>query len=164
MRLWILILALAGAMTPALAGKSSPSSAQKASSAKISSSRPKPAKVAKAKKAAKTRKPPKVAKAGKPPRVPKANKPRKTAQRAKAPKPAKDRTNSARDSRSEAKRAGALRTFQKSHPCPATGLKSGACPGYVVDQIVPLTNGGVAKPSNMRWQTVAEALAQDGLQ
>jgi hypothetical protein len=157
MRRWILFLALAVLLTPALAGKSSSLSVQPASSRKISSSRPKPAKVAKDSKATK------VAKAT-------PNQPRKAAQRAKAPKPAKNRkifvycATCVRDSRSEAKRAAVRRAFQKSHPCPATGMKSGACPGYVVDYVVPLTSGGADKPSNMRWQTVAEVLAQDGLQ
>jgi len=32
--------------------------------------------------------------------------------------------------------------FQLTHPCPATGLTSGACPGYVKDHIVPLVCGG----------------------
>jgi hypothetical protein len=32
--------------------------------------------------------------------------------------------------------------FQRSHPCPATGRTSGACPGYVVDHVKPLACGG----------------------
>src|SRR5262245_54371424 len=27
--------------------------------------------------------------------------------------------------------------FKKSHPCPSTGKSSGACPGYVIDHVVP---------------------------
>jgi hypothetical protein len=38
-------------------------------------------------------------------------------------------------------RAGA-REFQREHPCPSTGLTSGACPGYWKDHIVPLACGG----------------------
>jgi hypothetical protein len=34
-------------------------------------------------------------------------------------------------------------------------------PGYVVDHIVPLKRGGCDCPSNMQWQTVAEAKAKD---
>jgi len=34
-------------------------------------------------------------------------------------------------------------------------------PGYVVDHIVPLECGGADSPSNMQWQTVAEAKAKD---
>ena len=51
--------------------------------------------------------------------------------------------------------------FQRYHPCPATGRPSGACPGYVVDHIVPLKRGGADAPANMQWQTKAEAKAKD---
>jgi len=34
------------------------------------------------------------------------------------------------------------RQFQKEHPCPSTGRKWGACPGYVRDHIKPLCAGG----------------------
>jgi len=27
--------------------------------------------------------------------------------------------------------------FQKKHPCPANGKRSGPCPGWIVDHIVP---------------------------
>jgi hypothetical protein len=30
------------------------------------------------------------------------------------------------------------REFQLTHPCPATGLTSGPCPGYVKDHVLPL--------------------------
>jgi 5-methylcytosine-specific restriction endonuclease McrA len=53
------------------------------------------------------------------------------------------------------------RAFQHAHPCPATGRKTGACPGYVVDHIKPLKRGGPDRPSNMQWQTRAEAKAKD---
>jgi hypothetical protein len=33
--------------------------------------------------------------------------------------------------------------------------------GYVVDHIVPLECGGADVPSNMLWQTVADAKAKD---
>ena len=45
---------------------------------------------------------------------------------------------SAREHRS----AAVKHEFQLTHPCPATGLTSGACPGYVKDHIVPLVCGG----------------------
>ena len=51
--------------------------------------------------------------------------------------------------------------FEKSHPCPSTGKSSGACPGYVIDHVVPLKRGGADRPGNMRWQTTAEARAKD---
>ena len=47
----------------------------------------------------------------------------------------------------------ARREFQKGHPCPATGKMTGACPGYVVDHIVPLKCGDADEPGNMQWQT-----------
>jgi len=44
---------------------------------------------------------------------------------------------------------------------PSTGRPTGACAGYVVDHIIPLKRGGADAPSNMQWQTVAEAKAKD---
>jgi hypothetical protein len=41
-----------------------------------------------------------------------------------------------------------------------TGYRHGR-PGYVVDQRVALECGGADVPSNMQWQTVAEARAKD---
>src|SRR5262245_47622786 len=41
-----------------------------------------------------------------------------------------------------------------------TGYPHGR-PGYVVDHIVALKRGGADAPSNMQWQTVAEAKAKD---
>jgi hypothetical protein len=34
-------------------------------------------------------------------------------------------------------------------------------PGYVVDHIIPLYRGGCDCPSNMQWQTIADAKAKD---
>jgi hypothetical protein len=48
-----------------------------------------------------------------------------------------------------------------THPCPSTGRTSGSCPGYVVDHVTPLKRNGADRPSNMQWQTVAEAKAKD---
>ena len=60
------------------------------------------------------------------------------------------------------KRSRAARdAFMRSHPCPANGRRHGACPGYVVDQIVALKHGGPDAPSNMQWQTVEAAKAKD---
>ena len=53
------------------------------------------------------------------------------------------------------------REFQRLHPCPSTGQPTGSCTGYVVDHIIPLKRGGLDAPSNMQWQTIAEAKAKD---
>jgi hypothetical protein len=51
--------------------------------------------------------------------------------------------------------------FKKQHPCPVTGKTYGPCHGYVIDHIAPLKRGGADAPSNMQWQTTAEAKAKD---
>lgn len=51
--------------------------------------------------------------------------------------------------------------FRKLNPCPSTGEQRGACPGHVVDHIVPLCAGGQDTPENMQWQTVAAAKKKD---
>lgn len=53
------------------------------------------------------------------------------------------------------------KAFQKLHPCPSTGKRSGACPGYVRDHIVPLCRGGADSVGNMQWQTKSAAKAKD---
>ncbi len=50
--------------------------------------------------------------------------------------------------------------FQRQHPCPANDARSGDCPGYVIDYVVPRCLGGPDDPYNMRWQTVAEVKAR----
>jgi hypothetical protein len=67
-----------------------------------------------------------------------------------------------RDSRGRIARSQkATREFKKSNPCPSTGKRSGACPGYVIDHVVPLKRGGADKPSNMQWQTKEAAKIKD---
>ena len=51
--------------------------------------------------------------------------------------------------------------FKREHPCPANGHRSGPCPGYVIDHIVPFACTGADAPSNMQWQTTADAKAKD---
>lgn len=51
--------------------------------------------------------------------------------------------------------------FMQQYPCPVTGRTRGACPGYVVDHIVPLACGGADAAPNMQWQTAADAKAKD---
>src|SRR5689334_14486323 len=60
--------------------------------------------------------------------------------------------------------AAARNAFRRLHPCPATGLVRGACPGYVIDHVKPLACGGADAPFNMQWQTRAEAKAKDALE
>jgi hypothetical protein len=57
--------------------------------------------------------------------------------------------------------ASVKREFQLTHPCPATGRTSGACPGYVKDHVLPLACGGPDAPSNIQWQTIRDAKAKD---
>lgn len=51
--------------------------------------------------------------------------------------------------------------FRLENPCPSTGQTHGACAGYVIDRIIPRACGGTEDPSNMQWQTIAEAKAKD---
>jgi hypothetical protein len=57
-----------------------------------------------------------------------------------------------------------LRAFKRANPCPSTGQRRGACPGYVVDHVEPMCAGGPDHRSNMQWQTVADAKAKDRLE
>ena len=54
--------------------------------------------------------------------------------------------------------------FKRAMPCPANGHKTGACPGWIVDHVVPLCAGGADKPANMQWQTVADAKLKDKIE
>lgn len=51
--------------------------------------------------------------------------------------------------------------FKQLEPCPANGHRKGPCPGYIIDHVIPLCAGGADRPSNMQWQTVADAKAKD---
>ena len=61
----------------------------------------------------------------------------------------------------DARSAKPVRSFKHHNPCPATGKSKGACPGFVVDHIVPLCAGGRDHPENMQWQTRAESFEKD---
>ncbi len=79
-------------------------------------------------------------------------------------KPGKSRaaTGVQRDADGKIQRsAKAKAEFKKDHPCPSTGKRSGACPGYVIDHRQPLKRGGKDAPENMQWQTTAAAKAKD---
>ncbi len=70
-----------------------------------------------------------------------------------------------RDKQGRIKRSHAAKAaFERSHPCPSTGKTSGRCPGYVVDHIKALECGGPDAPSNMQWQTTADAKGKDKLE
>lgn len=57
--------------------------------------------------------------------------------------------------------AAAIYQFKKHNPCPSTLKPRGACPGYVIDHVIALKRGGADLPSNLQWQTVAEARLKD---
>lgn len=48
------------------------------------------------------------------------------------------------------------RAFQRLHPCPSTGARHGACPGWQRDHVVPLCEGGADAVANMQWLTVEQ--------
>lgn len=49
-----------------------------------------------------------------------------------------------------------VRDFRYEQPCPANGLRRGACPGWQVDHITPLCAGGADKRENMQWISVED--------
>ena len=57
--------------------------------------------------------------------------------------------------------ASAIAAFKRHTPCPATLARSGSCPGYIIDHIIPLCAGGPDTSANMQWQTRADSLAKD---
>lgn len=57
--------------------------------------------------------------------------------------------------------AAEVLAFKRHNPCPSTGQRRGACPGYVIDHIQALACGGADAVSNMQWQTKADAKAKD---
>lgn len=61
----------------------------------------------------------------------------------------------------EDRSAAAKAEFRRQAPCPATQQAHGPCSGWVIDHVVPLACGGVDHPSNMQWQTKADAAAKD---
>jgi len=49
------------------------------------------------------------------------------------------------------RRADVVAAFKRIHPCPSTGRTSGACPGWAVDHVLPLSNGYCDCVSNLQW-------------
>lgn len=41
--------------------------------------------------------------------------------------------------------------FRKLHPCPSTGLTTGACPNWSMDHVIPLACGGCDAVYNLQW-------------
>ena len=46
--------------------------------------------------------------------------------------------------------------FRKLNPCPTTGKKTGACPGWQVDHREALVCGGRDELANLQWLPIAE--------
>ncbi len=66
-----------------------------------------------------------------------------------------------RDHRGHVKRDREKRAaFMRSHPCPSTGKRHGACPGYQVDHRRALACGGTDNPANMQWLSVRQHRAK----
>ena len=55
--------------------------------------------------------------------------------------------------------AASIAEFKRQQPCPSTGKPSGQCKGWVIDHVKALACGGADKPSNMQWQSIADAKA-----
>jgi len=57
-----------------------------------------------------------------------------------------------RDAAGNIKRSSAVLTaFKKIHPCPSTGLTTGACPGWSMNHSIPLACGGCDAVYNLTW-------------
>lgn len=52
------------------------------------------------------------------------------------------------------RRSDVITAFKRAHPCPVTGLTSGACTGWQIDHIIPLVCGGCDALSNLGWMPV----------
>jgi hypothetical protein len=57
----------------------------------------------------------------------------------------------------EPRSASVKHEFQLTHPCPSTGLTSGACPGYIKDHIVPLASDSLAEGSGFETEFAADS-------
>lgn len=60
----------------------------------------------------------------------------------------------------------AKRQFAGLYACPATGKHSTSCPGWQIDHVIPLVDGGCDSVVNMQWlpagiKTCAGAVCKD---
>jgi hypothetical protein len=74
---------------------------------------------------------------------------------------APETVSTARSARRHTRSREVTAEFQREHPCPSTGKRYGACPGYVKDHVIALCAGGPDAVSNLKWQTTADAKAKD---
>lgn len=44
-----------------------------------------------------------------------------------------------------------LGAFKRIHPCPSTGLTTGACAGWAMNHVIPLACGGCDSVANLDW-------------
>lgn len=51
----------------------------------------------------------------------------------------------------EARSRAVVAEFKRLQPCPATGKRSGPCPGWQVDHVLALCAGGKDDVSNLQW-------------
>lgn len=60
------------------------------------------------------------------------------------------------------RRTDVLAAFKRIHPCPSTGLTTGACPGWQMNHVIPLACGGLDGVSNLAWiPTVSKTCDHD---
>jgi len=52
--------------------------------------------------------------------------------------------------------ASEIAAFKRENPCPSTGLRRGACPGWQIDHADPICAGGPDRRENMQWLTTQE--------
>lgn len=57
-----------------------------------------------------------------------------------------------------------VRVWRKTHPCPATGKTTGACPGWRADHIIPLELYGPDRVDNLQWQELEASKVKDKLE
>ncbi len=50
--------------------------------------------------------------------------------------------------------AAVVLAFKRHHPCPSTGLRRGACPGWQVDHAQALCAGGPDAEENLQWLSI----------